>query len=252
MSDSGILCAVKRPRLQDEFSPTSGSNIIDASLQIHRGNIILIEVNGIVDCAGQCTMIEDPAWIDIALPELNGAYDFVVKYVDRQDRYRLDIAAEKLSFSILDSNNVSKIKYLDWKRLPPDTIWVLIFGGAWNVGNGGFEYSELPAIERDKSSALEQLTELGVEEFIPEEGNYTNYFFMPPWSTWQIENSDGSVMIHNSPMNISVRSPAIKYYHYNDDWSKITEIVDAFKDSDVYIYAMNWTGDLHLMRTKER
>lgn len=168
-----------------------------------------------------CLDTVDPAWTSHRLGELEGEYTLRFLYEEQEDRYRLQVSSDALVIDPLQTH-ITSPEYEMWKRLPPNTIWIL----AHSAG-----YDQDPTVFRERANRVfGDIEALGAESFVPEKGVYTNRHHIPPVN--YLSNEEHRLL------------QIVRYYQYDGSFAAIEEILAAHVDPDaIRINAHHWNGE---------
>jgi hypothetical protein len=220
------------------------NNEINASLTRPDFRTLWIDVDGIVECI-MCLETKGPARKDVDLGGLTGEYRLVFSYLAQNDSYRLDVTPEEVTLTPGKALSLTHAVHLSWRRLPAEAIWVVVHDRVAYLGDGVWKPLNRSVYEEQAGQFFQELEALGAKQFIPDEGYYTNFLFIPPWETWHEPKPDGDWVTIPLAENrwYEFRWPDIRYYQYDGDWTQVKTLIDAYNARDITVWGYNWAGE---------
>ena len=228
-------------KLQTETIYSSLSNVIDVTVDTSISNVIQVKVLGIVECR-ECAAAIGPARKDIPLGVLEGNYDLEFQYSGQSQVYTLSVSSTQISLITQVQGDFMMPRYPEWRRLPNDSLWVAVHNEGVYDGKGNWQLLEWPTYRELAGRFFEDLEELGASMFLPVEGHYSNYLFIPPWENWHERTGDRVIIPLEQEGWYEFRWPDIRYYHYGGSWEQVEELVEAYKETGLSIYGYDWSG----------
>lgn len=209
---------------------------------------IIVDVQGIrIPNSGPAVM--GHATVNLPLPDITGVFTLTMIYADIDaDTYTLSVSESDISVSLPSPPLFTYPERTEWKRLPRSAIWMIIH----NPGQSGpypqHFFPEPETYNRQVSQFSDDLKNLGVENYVPEPGCYTNPMFIPPSNVWP--NPEIEKLCDGVISTLPYHMPYVRYFLYDGDWNHIVALIDSYQDSDLGIAAYNWAGDVYFTRTK--
>ena len=213
---------------------------IDAELLHPNPREFEVMVKGIYRPA-ECLTTTGPATWEVNLGELDKVYDLVFIYEDLRSHHRLTISPESIVVKT-EETEFTQPKYETWLRLPPDAIWFVAQARAV-YPEGTSATVERSTYEADVERFFADLEKLSVEPFVPQEGIYSNRWFVPPWSGWWQSEGEYILIPIDEHSFYHFKWPDIRYYHYSGPAEPIRELIQGYSSAIVSIAGYTWEGE---------
>ena len=191
---------------------------------------------------------ESPAQAQVALGKLGGRYNLALTYTDPEraldllDSYIL-IISDGRAVIRAGETAFSWAKYPTWLRLPADALWFVVQARATNPA--GTPYDTPPEEFTEKVEAFYgDVAGLRARELRLAEGIYTNNLFIPPWSTWQIQDGDYVRVPVNENQSYLFQWPDIRYFTYSGNQSALVSVITEHCVDEVAIVGYTAKGDV--------
>lgn len=206
---------------------------------------IAITVLGVVTCRMrqmECLEAMGPARLEIELGEIVGEYELLMIYNQDKQAYHLEITPEKISLIPKVTGARFEPKYLDWNRIPENTIWFVTHNGGIYDGEN-WVFLEQPEYTQLSTEFFQEIERKGAIEFQPVEGHYSNRYFIAPWESWHESSSQMTKIDLDWDGYYEFKWPVIKYYEYYEEWKNVVPVVEEYNSYGVSIYGFSWNGE---------
>ena len=217
------------------------NNDISANLEMQGRSSIEISIGGIIEC-NICQEAMGPARKEFEVGPLEGKYKLTFEYSGDKQSYTLSISAAQLLLTTKDPAVFLEPKYLEWQRLPSDSIWLVTHNGGIYDKKRNVQLLDKPVYDQLSAAFYRELEQMEATRFFPAEGHYTNYLFIPPWENWQTSIQDRTRIPSESDHFYEYLWPDIRYYHFSGNWTDVAYLVETYKNLGLSIYGIKWDG----------
>jgi hypothetical protein len=155
----------------------------------------------------------------------------------------LDVSPTALALEAAQPTSQVTTDQLQYRRLPPNTFWILVHDPVAYLGKNNYRYLERSVFDQQSAELYATLSKLGAQEFVPPEGYYSHEMFIAPWSSHQQILGDQIKIPLRDGSRYEVRWGQVHYYRYEGIWQKIQAVIDSYSAQDIGIYAFDSSGN---------